>query len=159
MTFFSNYLRSETPLLEHNTFDLVRRGQIKVARDRHFVPTNRVDPNDADPGETSFEGGSNVAEVTSAQKYNNAATIILDDGSAEENIFPPMLFPGRLLLVVRGVFMGPPKKELLHAHVLNFLTSSSCLSFLFDLFRNKQQSVRACAVGQSRLHLGSGWHT
>ena len=76
-----------------DTYDLVRRGQVKVARDRLYIPTNRIDPNDADPNATSFEGGSNVAKVTKAQKQNDEATIILDDGSADENIFPPTLFP------------------------------------------------------------------
>ena len=76
-----------------DTHDLARRGQVKVARDRLYVPTSRVDPNDADPNATSFEGGSNVAKVVGAQKYNDKATIILDDGSAKQNIFPPALFP------------------------------------------------------------------
>ena len=76
-----------------DTYDLVRRGQVKVARDRLYIPTNRFDPNDADPNATSFEGGSNVAKVTKAQKQNDEATIIIDDGSADENIFPPTLFP------------------------------------------------------------------
>ncbi len=76
-----------------DTHDLVRRGQVVVARDRLFVPTSKVDPNDADPNATSFEGGGNVAKVVGAQKHNEKATIILDDGSAEQNIFPPALFP------------------------------------------------------------------
>ncbi len=76
-----------------DTFDLVRRGQVKVARDRLYIPTSKVDPNDADPNATSFEGGSNVAKVAKAQKFNDEATIILDDGSADQNIFPPALFP------------------------------------------------------------------
>ena len=86
-----------------DTFDLVRRGQIKVARERLYIPTNRIDPNDTDPNATSYEGGSNVAKVTEAQKFNNDATIIIDDGSAAENIFPPSLFPnlGKTLPTVR----------------------------------------------------------
>ncbi len=76
-----------------DTYDLARRGQVKVARDRLYIPTNRIDPNDADRNATSFEGGSNVAKVAKAQKQNDDATIIIDDGSADENIFPPMLFP------------------------------------------------------------------
>ena len=76
-----------------DTFDLARRGQVKVARRRLYVPTSQIDPNDADPDATSFEGGSNVAQVTGAQKLNDKATIILDDGSARQNIFPPALFP------------------------------------------------------------------
>ncbi len=76
-----------------DTYDLVRRGQIKVARDRLYVPTSQIDPNDKDPSATSYEGGSNVAKVTQAQKFNDNATIIIDDGTADENIFPPKLFP------------------------------------------------------------------
>jgi len=76
-----------------DTFDLIRRGQIKVARNRLFVPTSLIDPNDADPRATSYEGGSNVAKIAQAQKFNDNATIIIDDGTAKENIFPPKLFP------------------------------------------------------------------
>ena len=77
-----------------DTFDLARRGQVVVARDRLYVPTNSIDPNDADPNGASFEGGSNVAQVVAAQKLNDNATIIIDDGSSKQNIFPPTLFPG-----------------------------------------------------------------
>ena len=76
-----------------DTFDLARRGQVVVARDRLYVPTSGVDPNDADPDGTSFEGGGNVAQVVAAQKLNDGATIIIDDGLDEQNIFPPTLFP------------------------------------------------------------------
>ena len=74
-------------------FDLARYGQVKVARNRLYVPTDRIDPNDADANATSFEGGSNVAKVTSAQKVNDDAFVILDDGLSDQNIFPPTLFP------------------------------------------------------------------
>ena len=86
-----------------DTYDLARRGQIKVARDRLFIPTETIDPNDADANATSFEGGNNVAKVVGAQKLNDKATIIIDDGSAKENIFPPKLFPklGKSLPTVR----------------------------------------------------------
>ena len=86
-----------------DTFDLLRRGQVKVARDRLYVPTGLIDPNDDDPKKTSYEGGSNVAEVVKAQKFNDQATIIIDDGSATQNIYPPMLFPklGTTLPTVR----------------------------------------------------------
>ena len=91
--------------------DLARRGQVKVARDRLYVPTSQIDPNDADPNENSFEGGSNVAKVVGAQKFNDKATIILDDGSPRQNIFPPALFPDlgkdyptvRIGSVIKGV--------------------------------------------------------
>lgn len=76
-----------------DTYDLYRRGQVTVARDRLYIPTNRVDPNDDDASATSFEGGSNVAKVVGAQKQNDKAIFIIDDGSAKQNIFPPKLFP------------------------------------------------------------------
>lgn len=76
-----------------DTYDLIRRGQVKVARNRLFIPTSSIDPNDSDADENSFEGGSNVAQVTAAQKANDLATVILDDGSAKQNVFPPTLFP------------------------------------------------------------------
>ena len=76
-----------------DTYDLARRGQVKVARSRLRVPTSLIDPNDSDPNDVSFQGGSNVAQVTSAQKQNDDGIIILDDGSAKQNIFPPTLFP------------------------------------------------------------------
>lgn len=76
-----------------DTYDLARRGQIKVARERLYVPTSQVDPNDADPDATSFEGGSNVAKVVAAQKFNDKATIMLDDTLSDQNIIPPTLFP------------------------------------------------------------------
>lgn len=76
-----------------DTYDLIRRGQVKVARQPLYIPTSGIDPNDADASGTSFEGGSNVGKVIAAQKFNDNATIILDDGSAKQNIFPPGLFP------------------------------------------------------------------
>ena len=76
-----------------DTWDLIRRGQVKVARERLYIPTTHTDPNDSDPNGSSHEGGNNVAQVTAAQKLNDLSTIILDDGSAEQNVFPPGLFP------------------------------------------------------------------
>lgn len=76
-----------------DTYDLARRGQIKVARNRLHVPTSRIDPNDADANKNSFEGGDNVAKVTEAQKRNDDASIVIDDGTADQNVFPFSLFP------------------------------------------------------------------
>lgn len=101
----------EGDLVVVDTYDLIRRGQVKVARERLYVPTGQIDPNDADPDATSFEGGSNVAKVVAAQKQNNKATFIIDDGSSKQNIFPPTLFPNlgttdqsvRVGSVIKGV--------------------------------------------------------
>jgi predicted extracellular nuclease len=87
-------LTIEGDLVVVDTYDLLRRGQVKVARERLYIPTTRIDPNDSDPDENSFQGGGNVAKVIEAQKFNDAATVIIDDGSARQNIFPPTLFPG-----------------------------------------------------------------
>jgi len=76
-----------------DTYDLARRGQVKVARDRLYIPTESIDPNDKDASATSFEGGSNVAEVISRQKQNANGMLIIDDGSSKQNIFPSLLFP------------------------------------------------------------------
>ena len=76
-----------------DTYELIRRGQFKVARERIFVPTSHFDPNDAEPDGNSFEGGSNVASVVKAQKDNDKATLTIDDGLRKENVFPPTLFP------------------------------------------------------------------
>ena len=76
-----------------DNYDLIRRGQVKVARERLFIPTSLIDPNDAQASGTSFEGGSNVAKVTAAKKLNDRAAITLDDDSVQQNIFPPKLFP------------------------------------------------------------------
>jgi predicted extracellular nuclease len=86
-----------------DTYDLLRYGQVKVARERLYVPTSRIDPNDKNPNGTSFQGGNNVAEVVAAQKFNDKATLIIDDGRAKQNIFPPLLFPelGKKLPSVR----------------------------------------------------------
>ena len=93
----------EGDLVIVDTYDLARRGQVKVARNRLYVPTSKIDPNDADANDNSFEGGSNVAQVVAAQKHNDKATIIIDDGSSRQNIFPPKLFPelGKTLPSVR----------------------------------------------------------
>ena len=83
----------EGDLVIVDTYDLARYGRIKVARERLYVPTNRIDPNDSDPNGNSFEGGSNVANVTAAQKMNDRSTIIIDDSMSDQNVFPPPLFP------------------------------------------------------------------
>lgn len=101
-----------------DTYDLIRRGQVKVARDRLVIPTSRIDPNDSDPNQNTYEGGSNTAEVATAQKFNDTATIILDDGSAEQNVFPPTLFPelGASLPTVRiGSVVSGVKGRLVEA--------------------------------------------
>ena len=83
----------EGDLVVADTFDLARRGRVNVARKRLYVPTSQVDPNDAEPGANSFEGGSNVAKVVARQKSNESGMLTIDDNSSDQNVFPPALFP------------------------------------------------------------------
>ncbi len=76
-----------------DAYNLVRYGEVKVARQRLHIPTSQIDPNDADPNGVSFQGGSNVAKVVAAQKYNDRAVLTIDDGLGAQNVFPPKLFP------------------------------------------------------------------
>ena len=76
-----------------DTYNLVRYGEVKVARQRLHIPTSQIDPNDADPSGVSFWGGSNVAKVVAAQKYNDSAVLTIDDGLGTQDVFPPKLFP------------------------------------------------------------------
>lgn len=76
-----------------DTYNLVRFGEVKVARQRLRIPTTEVDPNDTDPDGVSFQGGNNVAKVVAAQKYNDRAALTIDDGLGARDVFPPKLFP------------------------------------------------------------------
>ncbi|MFK7820174.1 MAG: ExeM/NucH family extracellular endonuclease, partial [Planctomycetaceae bacterium] len=94
-----------------DTYNLVRFGEVKVARERLFVPTTSNDPNDVDQAGVSFEGGSNVAKVIAAQKLNDRAVLTLDDGRNSRDVLPPELFPElgktqptvRLGSIIKGV--------------------------------------------------------
>lgn len=86
-------VRIEGTLEVVDTYDLVRYGEVKVARERLRIPTSYIDPNDADAKGVSFNGGSNVAKVVAAQKSNDKGILVIDDGAGGENIFPPKLFP------------------------------------------------------------------
>ncbi|MEC8475555.1 MAG: ExeM/NucH family extracellular endonuclease [Planctomycetota bacterium] len=101
----------EGDLVINDTYDLARRGQITVARNRLFIPTSQVDPNDPNAAGQSFDGRNNVDEVNRLQKLNDQSTLIIDDQTTKQNVFPPPLFPGlgkkyatiRLGSIVNGV--------------------------------------------------------
>ena len=86
-----------------DTYSLIRRGQLTLARQRLQIPTSIVDPNDADPSGTTFEGGPNVAAVIAMDKRNQDSVIVIDDTSEQQDIFPPTLLPslGTALPTVR----------------------------------------------------------
>ena len=54
-------------------------GELYMAPDRTFAPTDEVDPNDTDPGGTSSTGVSNVGAVQAAQDVIDRSFILLDD--------------------------------------------------------------------------------
>ncbi|MEM6688384.1 MAG: ExeM/NucH family extracellular endonuclease [Planctomycetota bacterium] len=76
-----------------DTFELLRRGQMKLARQRLYVPTAIFDPNDKDASGTSTEGGNNVQPIRELQDDNDKGVVIVDDGLADQNLFPPLLVP------------------------------------------------------------------
>lgn len=76
-----------------DTYDLARRGQITVSRNRLFIPTSQTDPNDREADRTTAAGISNVAAVRELQDRNKRSSIVIDDTLTEQNIFPPPLFP------------------------------------------------------------------
>ena len=81
------------PLVVTDTYHLIRWGEVTLARERLYVPTNHIDPNDQDPSRTSTAGDRNVSQVAAAVAEHEAATITLDDGFDDQNVFPPRLFP------------------------------------------------------------------
>ena len=83
----------EGDLVIVDTYDLARRGQITVSRNRLFVPTSQIDPNDQDADGTTSVGGSNSAAVVEAQSRNRRSSIMIDDAVTDQNVFPPPLFP------------------------------------------------------------------
>ena len=90
-------LRGRQVTLRHlivvDTYSLIRHGQLTLARERLHIPTSTIDPNDADPNGNTFEGGPNVAPVVARQKRNDAATIVIDDTTNQQDVFPPPLIP------------------------------------------------------------------
>lgn len=54
-------------------------GELYLARERTYAPTNEVDPNDVDPTGTTFTGAGNVGAVQAAQNVIDRGFILLDD--------------------------------------------------------------------------------
>ncbi|WP_404307044.1 ExeM/NucH family extracellular endonuclease [Neorhodopirellula lusitana] len=77
-----------------DTHDLTRYGQVTLsANDRLYVPTEYIDPNDSEPSGTSTSGDGNVSKVRATDVENKSHSIILDDGSAEQNPSKMFLLP------------------------------------------------------------------
>jgi uncharacterized protein len=54
-------------------------GEVVLSPDRPRIPTDRIDPNDADPAGTTSIGSANVAAVLAAQNLIDRSYILLDD--------------------------------------------------------------------------------
>ncbi|OYP28231.1 ExeM/NucH family extracellular endonuclease [Rhodopirellula sp. MGV] len=76
-----------------DSYGLAQHGQISVAAERLFIPTETIDPNDAAAQNNSVTGDSNVAAITKAQKSNNASWIVIEDGVDRSNQYPVPLLP------------------------------------------------------------------
>lgn len=55
-------------------------GEVYLAPDRPRIPTDHIDPNDADPSGSTYVGGTNTAAVAAAQSAIDRSYVLLDDG-------------------------------------------------------------------------------
>jgi predicted extracellular nuclease len=76
-------------LVVNDVADWARYGQVTLAPQRLFAPTNEVDPNDAVASGTSSNGSSNVPAVVALDALNTRSTMILDDGGSSSYPDPP----------------------------------------------------------------------
>lgn len=61
-------------------------GEVYLAPERPRIPTDHIDPNDADPAGVTYVGSSNVAAITAAQSGVDRSYVLLDD--ARTNTWP-----------------------------------------------------------------------
>lgn len=71
--------------------DWAQYGELKLAPQRLFQPTDSIDPNDDPPSGTSSSGASNVASIMNASGAAARSEIILDDGRTSTYPSPPPL--------------------------------------------------------------------
>lgn len=93
---FENMMvRFEQKLYVTDHFNLSRFGELRLSSDGvRPIPTQLIDPNDADPAGTSASGAGNVNAVRVQEEVNNNNYITLDDGSTVSNPRPvPYLDP------------------------------------------------------------------
>lgn len=76
-----------------DTYNLASRGQVSLATQRLYIPTEIIDPNDDPADGVQYDGKSNAKAVNAVQKQNNASWITLDDGVDQPDRFPVALFP------------------------------------------------------------------
>ena len=66
-------------------------GELVLAPQRLYTPTNAIDPNDNPASGTSSTGSSNLAAVTASVDQNSRSAILLDDGRTSTYPDPPPL--------------------------------------------------------------------
>ncbi len=69
-----------------DTYNWSRYGQVILTpENRRFIPTNHIDPNDADPSGTNSNGTENSRAVMDAEKNDLRQMLLLDDGLKIQN--------------------------------------------------------------------------
>jgi predicted extracellular nuclease len=82
-------LRFPGDLVVTDVSDWAQYGQVTLAPERLVAPTDSIDPNDASTSGTSSSGTGNVAAVTALDVQNTRSMVLLDDGLAVSDPFPP----------------------------------------------------------------------
>ena len=80
------FLRFPGSLVVANNGSWSQYGEVFLSPERPRIPTDRIDPNDADPAGTTSMGSTNVASVIAAQEVIDRSYILLDD--ARTNTWP-----------------------------------------------------------------------
>ncbi len=92
---FEGMLVTMANLVVTDNSDLGQFGELILASNKLFIPTNSIDPNDDPASGNTTSGNTNVAAVTARQSLNDRSRIILNDGKTGSNPNPiPFIGPG-----------------------------------------------------------------
>lgn len=70
-----------------DNFNVSRYGELTLSvNDILDIPTQFTDPNDVDPTDNTHSGSSNVAAINAVQQSNQDNSIIMEDGSTDQNV-------------------------------------------------------------------------
>lgn len=70
-----------------DNYNLSRYGELGLSTNSiMYIPTQFVDPNDANPTDNTHSGASNVAAIDAEVQFNMEHTILMDDGSTDQNV-------------------------------------------------------------------------
>lgn len=65
-----------------DNFNLGKYGELILATERQYIPTNGIDPNDDPASGTTTSGSSNVSAITALSDLHARSRILLDDGKS-----------------------------------------------------------------------------